>query len=1266
MLPHLPLSQQHQPHHLQQQQQQQQQGQQNDHHHLGMPPFSEQRNPWFQQQQMLQMRNQSQNGPDMSNPSVSQQMAELMRNPNMNRMPNQQQNFGFTMGNHGLNPNQPPFLDQQNQTNPQNRMSPLGFPNNMGGPGGMQGQNTGNFNPAMNRNAMMFQALQRDQNNNRQLELMSLAQNQQNQNGPFNLANRLGAAGMPTHQGSPFPGGGAPGMNQPGGPSQGDLMPPGGADAMRRPSPHPHPPNQPTQQQPAGGVQPGPPFGNPQPPQMPGAMNNGGRLVLLSELQERQNAMRNALTQLEFSIRSLTAARSQMPDQVFAQKMRTFSADLAQKRDGLQRVTALINQMTSQGRTHMTLPVAQPPGGPAVSGGQPWMQPGMPNNSLQPPSFSPSGMPGGPNTQASQGQANGQPSPSPGHVSAVPAVRPGSIPPHNPNSSPFPHPNQSNPSSLPFNNIGAPNNSQAPQPGGVMPNNPAANPGTNALNPGSFPIPQHYPPLAKDRFLVTYKNFCAQKRLVHDQSLLSSENLNIDLHTLHSEVMKEGGWASVQQKDLWAVIAGRMGCVQFPGTPTEPPRSGPGAADRVAHVYRSYLAEFDRIYMNSVQNEFRRKILLQQLSSNQLKGMNPHQMRMMVQVSDVPADNLRGKMPDEMLRVLEANRQMLQLMKQDQNMFQTLRPPGQPSNPGGVSIGHDSGMPGQPPFNNPPQRIGGGIAGLPPNNPQGSTQGARLQAALQEIQLMKQEHLPKIGTLPTVEVSNDQRLEYNNLLEQVHRASQEVERKLPFFHVALSTKQPDPSGSTRRLVTHIINIQQQRQMIGFSTPRFFLSLQDLRSAQGVLHTALEYVATHWKAVAGGGAVMPGTGSGPGPGMQIPARPPTQPPVNPPGVIPRGSPPQVPPAHPSPPGNPIPRPLPNLQPPPPGPKRKGTTPLLSAASPPNGAAINTPTPPANPSTPAANALTPTQVSSPQTPKSPKGKAQPKPRAPKQRRPSTTVPKPNVTPTTTPLTESAQIPPPAGTNSLKRPREDDEVPPPSMNGAGGPPSTANNAIAGPSSQANGPANEPSPPKKFKQEWDGPPSEELIKKEEAVESIKTEEDATMFLEQMTQLIQMSNNEDGGNSLSQDISETLDMILKGYSAAPDGDHGTGLSSMLGGDLSGSGAGSSSPVKEEYELSELFDFSSYAAHEDDAGSKANTPDLISTTNPSPESGSETDPAHPASVLSETKLEEFSDPLRLGGLKEIDGGESAFFQSNEWKWDAPMTTLDQPWAIFNS
>ncbi|KAJ8074838.1 hypothetical protein PM082_019163 [Marasmius tenuissimus] len=138
------------------------------------------------------------------------------------------------------------------------------------------------------------------------------------------------------------------------------------------------------QQQPAGGAEPGPLFGNPQPHQMPGAMNNGGRLVLLSGLQERQNDMRNALIQLERQIRGLTAARFQTPDQVSSQKMRAFTVDLTQKRNGLQRLMALINQMESQGKTHLTLPMTPPPSSPISSGGQPWMQPPANLQSPQP------------------------------------------------------------------------------------------------------------------------------------------------------------------------------------------------------------------------------------------------------------------------------------------------------------------------------------------------------------------------------------------------------------------------------------------------------------------------------------------------------------------------------------------------------------------------------------------------------------------------------------------------------------------------------------------------------------------------------------------------------------------------------------------------------------------------------------------------------------------------------------------------------------------
>jgi hypothetical protein len=90
---------------------------------------------------------------------------------------------------------------------------------------------------------------------------------------------------------------------------------------------------------------------------------------------------------------------------------------------------------------------------------------------------------------------------------------------------------------------------------------------------------------------------------------------------------------------------------------------------------------------------------------------------------------------------------------------------------------------------------------------------------------------------------------------------------------------------------------------------------------------------------------------------------------------------------------------------------------------------------------------------------------------------------------------------------------------------------------------------------------------------------------------------------------------------------------------------------------------------EDNAGSMAVTPDLVSSSlaNPSPESNnSEVDAAHQALTSSDVKSEDFTDQLRLGAWRGVDSGESASFQSGQWKCDSPMQSLDQPWAIFNS
>lgn len=189
-------------------------------------------------------------------------------------------------------------------------------------------------------------------------------------------------------------------------------------------------------------------------------------------------------------------------------------------------------------------------------------------------------------------------------------------------------------------------------------------------------------------------------------------------------------------------------------------------------------------------------------------------------------------------------------------------------------------------------------------------------------------------------------------------------------------------------------------------------------------------------------------------------------------------------------------------------------------------------------------------------------------------------------------------------------------------------------------------------------------MVKKQEAIDDIKTEEDASAFLEHMAELIKLAAGDEGQESLTSDISQTLDEILKGY-GGPVTDLPESSSSMLSELPSVSPAAVKPPVDE---FVEFFDFSSFGnVDDDDSLSKAPTPDLISSssTNPSPESNSESDAAHHA-LTSDVKVEERPDPLRLGVFKEIDGGESAYYQNPDWKWDSPMPTLEQPWAIFTS
>lgn len=203
-----------------------------------------------------------------------------------------------------------------------------------------------------------------------------------------------------------------------------------------------------------------------------------------------------------------------------------------------------------------------------------------------------------------------------------------------------------------------------------------------------------------------------------------------------------------------------------------------------------------------------------------------------------------------------------------------------------------------------------------------------------------------------------------------------------------------------------------------------------------------------------------------------------------------------------------------------------------------------------------------------------------------------------------------------------------------------------------------DQPSPPKRAKVEWETQPSEELQMRKSTIEGIKTEEDTSDFFAQMAEALKTA----GGDS--QEFTELTNLILKGCTQVPgnpDGD--LSLNSFV------------TPLDPhpippiEDGLEQYFDFS-LGATQEDGEDDSKTPELVpsSTTNTSPgsNSGHESTAEGSTTVTNDVKVEESSDLTRLGSWKETDGGESAYYQTNEWKWDSPMQTLEQPWAMFMS
>jgi hypothetical protein len=210
--------------------------------------------------------------------------------------------------------------------------------------------------------------------------------------------------------------------------------------------------------------------------------------------------------------------------------------------------------------------------------------------------------------------------------------------------------------------------------------------------------------------------------------------------------------------------------------------------------------------------------------------------------------------------------------------------------------------------------------------------------------------------------------------------------------------------------------------------------------------------------------------------------------------------------------------------------------------------------------------------------------------------------------------------------------------------------------------------------REDWDGPPSEELEKRQREMNSMESNQDVQNFLARATEEVLVSNvtvqGDDGSSGPTDDLSQTLHDLFKGMPVF-DGQESfpVGPADMLKpSDLSPK----QDTTFDELFLLDYFDFSNCEPDEPVAStSKLDPPDLVhgSSTNPSPESAAETPKGENAVIGGKgkdvaLKTEDISNkPLALGVWSEINGGEAAYFEHQSFKFEAEIPAPEAQWAI---
>ena len=166
--------------------------------------------------------------------------------------------------------------------------------------------------------------------------------------------------------------------------------------------------------------------------------------------------------------------------------------------------------------------------------------------------------------------------------------------------------------------------------------------------------------------------------------------------------------------NLWCIIGGRLGFVQFPGTATEPAKAGPGVGQSLQHIYKEFIAPFEIWYLGHVQ-DFRKQQYFQMYSTlqSQLASIgSPCTLQQIAQLSALSVADLRSQgYDDKIIQIIENGKPILQRIVQEQRSFAE----GVRSNNGSQNMGQGMDQ-------NGPRQLGMG-----PTPPFGGSQVAQHQ-----------------------------------------------------------------------------------------------------------------------------------------------------------------------------------------------------------------------------------------------------------------------------------------------------------------------------------------------------------------------------------------------------------------------------------------------------------------------------------------------------------------------------------------------------------